>query len=331
MVTKVSLVIWLLFFSLMSQGNSKLDRRMELLDKLDMLDALEFQELIESAATCTNEREFHCAEENIEKAKQLAVNVDQKDRLGIVNENLYTEKEQVKAEKRLEAKRRRIEREDRENEQFRIREERRLAKKRRKDKKKREREREEREYERTRYKQPEVNSWAVGAMAALDNMSKNTQSIEESNRKLNNTYYQIQQDQAAREQREDDQRVRDQKRRKQDLKAKRLRLEEEQANLAYSKTKRTEKIHKRAALALSWVNHARGKDYWWAAGPVQKTSASSEDEEEALSYVCGSRYQARFIETFGKYRVHECSGRSLESYDLDVARRYNLPSKFHTW
>jgi hypothetical protein len=85
---------------------------------------------------------------------------------------------------------------------------------------------------------------------------------------------------------------------------------------------------KRQSLAVTYKGKS-GK-YWFSDGPVQKTYAGDTEEQKALGYTCGS-YSTRFLAVFGKYRIHECVGRKLESYDRDIANKYNLPAKFQNW
>jgi len=86
---------------------------------------------------------------------------------------------------------------------------------------------------------------------------------------------------------------------------------------------------KRQALAVTWKT-TNGK-YWLSAGPVQRTPTGDTEESKVLGYTCGSRYSTKFLEAFGKYRIHECVGRKLKSYDIDVVKKYNLPGRFYTW
>jgi len=90
----------------------------------------------------------------------------------------------------------------------------------------------------------------------------------------------------------------------------------------------TQTSNQRIALAVTWKN---SHGYWRGHGPVQLVSVGDKEESVILGLACGGKYNARYLEGFGKYRIHECSGRELKSYDNDIAKKYNLPGKFHTW
>lgn len=103
----------IILFSLGVEAASQAENRMNLLNKLDMLDALEFQEAIDSANKCIANRNFYCAEQNINKAKKLAASKNQFKEISYSNDNLYTEQNQLRKEQRL-AEQLRVARKERE-------------------------------------------------------------------------------------------------------------------------------------------------------------------------------------------------------------------------
>ena len=85
------LVVLLFLLSTMVHANVQTEKRMKMLkmlDQLEMLESLEFMETIEAANACTIDRIFHCTEENIKKAQELAATPEQKNDIAVAYQNL---------------------------------------------------------------------------------------------------------------------------------------------------------------------------------------------------------------------------------------------------
>ncbi|MGF1750037.1 hypothetical protein [Vibrio cionasavignyae] len=93
------------------------------------------------------------------------------------------------------------------------------------------------------------------------------------------------------------------------------------------KSKKVEE-KKRRAFAVLWRD--KQNENWLVDGPIQKGLTEYASEREALDIACpGSDTEFRYMETFQGYRVYQCTGRPLESWDRDIPQIYALPGKFH--
>lgn len=125
---KWSICLMLPIIVLFSAGGSAAtdaQKKMELLKKLDQLDALEFSDSLNRANSCISKRDFSCAESHLKKASRLAKTSQQRSHLSSTQSNLDRERSRVGQEKRdRERERRRLAEQERrwEEEQERLRE-----------------------------------------------------------------------------------------------------------------------------------------------------------------------------------------------------------------
>ncbi len=104
-INRYILLILLSLLSTMVHANVQTEKRMKMLkmlDQLEMLESLEFMETIEAANACTIDRIFHCTEEYIKKAQELAATPEQKNDIAVAYQNLRSEKDAIRAEERAE-------------------------------------------------------------------------------------------------------------------------------------------------------------------------------------------------------------------------------------
>lgn len=70
-----------------------------LIQKMDMLDSMDFQDAIVAANNCVKKRDFSCADRELKKARQLATNKERKQALALTEATFEGEKELVSIEK----------------------------------------------------------------------------------------------------------------------------------------------------------------------------------------------------------------------------------------
>ncbi|MEL0638244.1 hypothetical protein V6259_15950 [Marinomonas sp. TI.3.20] len=278
----LSIAILLFAFSLHA---ATLESRMKLLQQLDMLDGLDFQEEVESANDCIRARNFGCAEKSITAAEDLQDSNEQMNVIASVKQSLFNERAEVRREIE-QARQQRIAQRERDRQRERdIENEKRYQ---------REVARLQRESANT---QPQQNSWAVGLGKALDSINARTPSIEETSRnlyrqinKVNQDYAQAQRNKKKREQaylvekqqaqNRLDQQRQDYIRRQAELarqqKAQLARLPVKAAPSKVENVKEKEKYQLVVeALAFCW-EHQTKKDNWRCRGPSHSRNSTND-------------------------------------------------------
>lgn len=86
--------------------------------------------------------------------------------------------------------------------------------------------------------------------------------------------------------------------------------------------KRVSSVPKESVAITIYEPH---QNRWYAVGPLKMVSTGQFYESGVLTQACGEETQTQFLVSYGHYRIHRCIGRTLKSYDIDVAKMYNLP------
>lgn len=275
---KYPLLLSLLLLTTPLYANNQLDKRMEMLKKLDMLDALDFIEALETANTCTEQRSFSCASENIAKAKRLAESDGQKKEVRYAIENLSDEKHLVElehAEHKMRAEERR--RKEREEE---------LAKKRKK--------REKREIRRLEKEQKERESTARAQQWSKDLDKRINSQLVDVQRTLQSSQNEInraiRQSENNKAQRQKEAKERENSKREENYRRQRLQQEREQQRIADARKARIEE-----KLSQEKRQLAQEKRRITQAKMLRENSFTQEKSTQASKKVASKRSTKKYI------------------------------------
>ncbi|MBW2942465.1 cell envelope integrity protein TolA [Zhongshania aquimaris] len=349
------IVLAVLFFSPPTLA-ADAESRMRLLQQLDMLDELEFQEQVDEARECIAARSFRCAERSIHAADDLSVNKEQETEVSLLRQSLSNERIVLRREEQEERQRRlaRIEREE--------------QRERDEERRKKEKWQEIARLQQERLNQPSTSKAAM-FIQALDRVNASVPSIEETSANLqqqinrtNREYaqakrireaeeraYQAEQSQAqARIEQQRRDRARQEQARIEQQRIDRARQQQaqereadfaRQAALAKQRKQEQEKQPEKyqlvvESLAFCW-EHDTKKDHWRCRGPGHNKSLAN---DATSLFEPGLLQQARYAGCSNAsdnykqaWKYDDKSGyvmhcqKALAESDADVAKDYGMP------
>ncbi|PHR57051.1 MAG: hypothetical protein COA44_06570 [Arcobacter sp.] len=286
-------VMLMLLFVINAEASTQFEKRMKLLKKLDMLDALDFQDSIQRANKCTKNRNFYCAEKNINKAKKyLKTNADRKElsyaRLDLKDERaLVREKEEM--DSRLRRQRRRMREQEREEQREVQREE-------------------ERAEERRRDNQPaQTSGWASGILSGLNQIQEENyggksahEMINDSMRDSRNTANRIQREREERQrrarqkyerQKEINNRRQAQLSLEKEDRARKTRQRQERLKRERQRERKAQRLKERRLLAQQEVKQREGKRQK-KINEARKREYARAEEKQRKKKACTGRFES---------------------------------------